>query len=48
MCREIKCHCCSVGAPNHSSPAFRNWILADPLAMNVSAVLGDGRGAAVV
>lgn len=37
-----------MGASNYSSPAFGNWILADPLAMNVSAVLGDGRGAAVV
>lgn len=29
---------------NSSIPAFGNWILADPLAMNVSAVWGDGRG----
>lgn len=31
-----------MGASNYSSPAFGNWILADPFAMNVSAVLGDG------
>lgn len=37
-------HWAAMGVSNSSSPAFGNWILADPLAMNVSAVWGDGRG----